>query len=79
MKENDYGYVWLTIPPGEDFEYTIIVPNLDKKPHGKYVNKNNYNLLTLHCRCNPRIDHEEKLIIHNSYDGREWKEIYKNI
>lgn len=78
MKE-DYGYVWLRIPADEDFEYDVVVPNLDKKPHGKYVSKNDYDLITKHCRCNPRINEDEKIIVHNSYDGREWKEIYTNL
>jgi hypothetical protein len=45
-------------------EFIHVMPLNDLKPH-IYIN----------CKCNPRVDDEyPNVIVHNSYDGREFYE-----
>lgn len=47
-----------------------ILPINDDKPHKE---------TGFDCDCEPKIDWENELIIHNSYDGREYVEQAKEI
>ena len=42
-------------------EWTHILPNNDIQEHQE----------DSQCKCEPRVDIENELIIHNAYDGRE--------
>ena len=56
---------WLILD-GDD-GWQIVVPNIDDKPHGFPKGTNKTKLAGEFCPCAPKIDHQRKIIIHNSF------------
>jgi len=69
---------WVVLDMGE--EWQAIVPNNDINPHTKTKivlnfpdGKKEATLAEFDCPCKPNVNFKDKMIIHNSFDGREKK------
>ena len=65
---------WLRLE--EDNGWQVVVPNNDVKPHSTLVlifpdGSRKADLAGWDCPCKPQVYFRDKLISHNSFDGRE--------
>ncbi len=64
---------WLLLDLGD--EWKAVFPDNDIKPHAKWVlvvgEEKSATIAEFDCPCKPQVDFKNKLIIHNSFDGRE--------
>lgn len=55
----------------DDFNWTIVMPDFDSKPHGFPEDTTKALLEYASCPCNPIVDFENSIIIHNSFIDQE--------
>ena len=67
---------WLVLDIGDGWQ--AILPDHDINPHAKVVlisgEEKEAQVAEFNCPCKPSVDFGDKLIIHNSFDGREKQE-----
>ena len=60
---------WLRL---DDEDWQIVIPDIDIKPHGILkVGELKVELAGRECPCNPKINWEDKIIVHNSFQDIE--------
>lgn len=60
---------WLRLD--DDNGWQIVIPEADIKPHGFPEGKKKAELEYSNCPCKPKVDWNNRIIIHNSFEEQE--------